>query len=119
MHRLVEDYTAKLDIAKDSSWWTDQLITTHALLSSKTCTVPPTSGLWNLPDLHDHPRDFDDSGRCWHGRGYKDCNRDIHIVFQGCKWWHFFPDQDFSEHLAKFYELTNHTIHLDIQVLTK
>ena len=91
---------------------------TYSLLASKVCTVPETSGLWRMPGLKYDP-EFDDSGSCWHGRGYKDCNRDIHIVYQGCKWWHFYPDQSFQDHLDKFYELTNDTIALDLQVLTK
>ena len=105
-------------VDEKSSWYTDQLITTWALLNSSLCTVPATSGLWNLPGLEFHPN-LDDSATCWHGRGFKDCNRLVHIVYGGCKWWHFYPDQTFQDHLTKFYELTNNTIALDLQILTK
>ena len=53
-----------------------------------------------------------ESAPSWHGRGFKDCNRDIRIVFEGCKWYHFFPDQTLDEHVDKFRELTNGTIEL-------
>ena len=77
------------------TWWYDQWITTHGLLLKKICTVPPWSGLWNKKGLKFDPY-FDDSKQCWHGRGFKDCNLEIHIVPHGCKWWHFFPDQPFK-----------------------
>ena len=104
-------------LEEDSTWYTDQLITTYSLLSNKLCTVPQESGLWNLPGLQFDP-DFVDANKCWHGFGYKDCNRDIHIVYNGCKWWHFYPSQTFDDHLKKFYELTNNTIQLNIDILT-
>ena len=132
---LVRYYREEVELLDDrNTWYTDQLITqvtlemmtssdrllcrTHSLLSSKTCSVPESSGLWNLPGLEFDP-EFDDSGSCWHGRGFKDCNKDIHIVYQGCKWWHFYPDQRFQDHLDKFYELTNNSIPLDFEILTK
>ena len=37
-----------VDDTDTDKWYTDQLITTHALISSKTCNVPKTSGLWNM-----------------------------------------------------------------------
>ena len=37
-----------VDVNDNGKWYTDQLITTHALISSKTCNVPKTSGLWNM-----------------------------------------------------------------------
>ena len=69
----------------NSVWYTDQLITTFSLLQHRICSVPGQSGLWRLPSLQYDP-EFSDN-LCWHGRGYKDCNKDIHIVYQGCKWW--------------------------------
>ena len=42
----------------------------------------------------------------------------MHIVYQGCKWWHFYPDQTFDEHVTKFKELSNNTIELGINILT-
>merc|ERR1711892_65480 len=115
---LVKRYKRNLVDLKKSTWYYDQLITTHSLLSSKICTVPKESGLWKMPGLEYDPS-LVDGATCWHGRGYRDCNKDIHIVYQGCKWWHFFPFQRMAEHLEKFYELTNNTIKLDIKVLTK
>jgi len=118
---LVERYKRDLGLLAEvgtSTWYYDQLITTHALLSSKICTVPKESGLWKMPGLEFEPS-LSDTNTCWHGRGYKDCNKDIHIVYQGCKWWHFYPFQRMPEHIDKFYELSNNTIKLDIKVLTK
>ena len=77
------------------TWYYDQWITTHGLLLKRICTVPPWSGLWNKKGLEFDPY-FDDSEQCWHGRGFKDCNLEIHIVPHGCKWYHFFPDQPFQ-----------------------
>lgn len=105
-------------VGDDSVWYTDQLITTYGLLKHQLCNVPETSGLWNLPNLEFDPS-FSDEKFCWHGRGYKDCNRDVHIVYQGCKWWHFFPGQGMQDHIEKFYELTNYTTKIDLNVLIK
>ena len=44
-----------------------------------------------------------------------DSNRDIGIVFEGCKWYHFFPDQTLDEHVEKFRELTNGSIELSFR----
>jgi len=95
------------------TWYYDQWITTHGLLLKNICTVPPWSGLWNKKGLEYDPY-FDDSNQCWHGRGYKDCNMDIHIVPHGCKWWHFYPSQTFKEHVEKFNELTENSYNLQI-----
>ena len=114
----MERYKTEVGLLDNSStWFTDQLITTHALLSSGVCSVPASSGLWRMPGLQVQPGPGD-AATCWHGRGYKDCNKDIHIVYQGCKWWHFFPSQRMPDHIDKFYELTNNSIQLDINALT-
>ena len=68
-------------VDSSSVWYTDQLITTHGLLASRVCSAPRTSGLWRLPGLAFNET-FSDAALCWHGRGYKDCNKDIHIVYQ-------------------------------------
>ena len=54
---LVERYKKDLGLVAElgkSTWYYDQLITTHALLASKICTVPRESGLWKnrLPSIH-------------------------------------------------------------------
>ena len=54
--------------------------------------------------------DFDDSDTCWHGRTYSDCNRGRLTVSGGCKWWHFFPDEDLKTHLTVFNEITSHEL---------
>ena len=97
-----------------STWYYDQWITTHGLLYRKICNVPPESGLWDNKNLDFDP-DFDDSKQCWHGKFYKDCNIDIHIVGHGCKWFHFFPFQTFEEHVEKFRELTQDEYNIDLK----
>ena len=68
IQELVRRYRKDLDVVDDkSSWYTDQLITTWALLNSSVCTVPVTSGLWKMPGLKFDPN-LDDSRTCWHGR---------------------------------------------------
>lgn len=37
-----------VDDKGDGRWYTDQLITTHALISRKICNIPETSGLWKM-----------------------------------------------------------------------
>ena len=52
LQKLVRTYREDLAVVDDkSSWYTDQLITTWALLNSSVCTVPVTSGLWKMPGL--------------------------------------------------------------------
>ena len=51
--------------------------------------------------------DLDDSPTCWHGRKYTDCNRKRETIPGGCKWWHFFPDEDFDTHVQRFRQITN------------
>ena len=62
-----------------AEWYTDQLITTHGLLASRVCQVAETSGLWRLLGLRRDP-DLADSELCWHGSGYKNCNKRRHTV---------------------------------------
>jgi hypothetical protein len=53
---------------------------------------------------------FNDEATCWHGDGtYEDCNnvlwtRNIMIRYKGgtCKWWHFFPTEDYAAVRSKF-----------------
>ena len=104
----------------EKTWYTDQLIITWALLSSKVCSVPASSNLWEMPGLQFDPA-LDDSKTCFHGFGYENCNRgnsQNHRVWRmGCKWWHFYPFESFQNHLDKFYELTKNTITLDPEIL--
>lgn len=93
-------------------WYYDQWITTWGLLKHRICTVPEYSGLWNKKGLAFDP-ELDDSGTCWHGMGYKDCNKNVMIVFEGCKWWHFYPDQTFQEHVDKFRDLADGRVELN------
>ena len=37
-----------------SKWYTDQLITTHTLISKKICNIPKTSGLWKMKGNFNH-----------------------------------------------------------------
>ena len=37
-----------VDDKGDGRWYTDQLITTHTLISRKICNIPETSGLWKM-----------------------------------------------------------------------
>ena len=106
----------KTDWAKD--WYIDQLIITWALLSSKVCTVPASSNLWEMPGLQFDPA-LDDSKTCFHGFGYECCHlpRVERIWRMGCKWWHFYSKEGFQSHLDKFHEFTNNTITLDPEIL--
>ena len=72
---LVERYKKKLGLGgeKLGTWYYDQLITTHALLDSRICTVPRQSGLWRMQGLRFN-KSTEDTDSCWHGRGYRDCN---------------------------------------------
>jgi hypothetical protein len=57
---------------------------------------------------------FDDSDTCFHGKYYSDCNEDVRIVAEGCKWWHFFPSQNFDDHLKKFNQITDNSYKLNV-----
>ena len=61
---------------------------------------------------------FDDSAYCWHGKNYKDCNKDMHIQPYGCKWWHFYPFEKFPAHVQKFHELTNNFYSFNLTTIT-
>ena len=102
----------------DKYWYSDQLIITWALLSSKVCTVPASSKLWQMPGIQ-YDSALDDSKTCFHGFGYECCSKrwDERRWRLGCKWWHFFPNEGFQAHLDKFYEITNNTITLDTEIL--
>ena len=85
-------------------------------MKNKLCTVPNSSGLWNVPGLLDRNLyfpDLNDSKTCWHGKNYHDCNQINRIIPYGCKWWHFYPSQSFKEHVEKFNELTDNEYKLD------
>ena len=100
----------------NDKWYSDQWITTYGILKRKLCTVPSESGLWKIPGLVEKQLYFpqlNDSKTCWHGKNYHDCNRINHIIPYGCKWWHFYPDQKFKEHVEKFNEITKGIYKLD------
>lgn len=103
----------EFDLDQKPTWYHDQWITTLSILKHKVCNVPQYSGLWKNTGI-EFDSNFDDSELCFHGKGYKDCNRDIHIVYQGCKWWHFYPDEPFENHVEKFHELSNNTFELGL-----
>ena len=52
----------------EEDWYSDQLIITWALLSSKVCSVPASSNLWRMPGLQFDPLALDDSETCFHAR---------------------------------------------------
>ena len=95
-------------VTNEHIWYSDQIITSHALISNKICNVPPTSGLWKFLQL-EYDQDFNDENLCWHGivGGYTDCNKNRKTKCGG-NWWHFYPDQKYEEHLLKFQELMKH-----------
>ena len=101
----------------EKEWFTDQLITTWALLSTKICSVPDRSNLWEMPELKFDPT-LDDSKKCFHGV-FEDCNirRTQLSLGRKCQWWHFYPNEGFQNHLDKFYELTNNAIILDPELI--
>jgi len=66
-------------------------------------------------------RVFDDQETCWHGDGtYEDCNnvlwtRNVLIRFKGgsCKWWHFYPYEEYATVRSKFHEILAHSDYED------
>ena len=105
---------------RSNQWFTDQLIITWALLSSKVCSVPASSNLWPGLGLQFDPA-LEDSGTCYHGFGYEDCNRNLpqnhRIRLMGCKWWHFIYYENIGDHLSKFYQPTNNSLTIDPLIL--
>jgi len=122
--RRVLNYTGKIsDLVKnfiketqteeglETIWYIDQTLTTYYILKSRLCTVPKTSGQWGWKGLE--YKEVDDSSTCFHGSGYADCNKARTFVGQGCKWWHFHPDERMVEDLMpKFAESCNNRIQL-------
>ena len=104
----LEDKVSEFGLRRDDTWYYDQWITTLSILKSGLCSAPERSGLWRNPGIAFDPS-LDDMDTCFHGYGYKDCNKNIRVVFGGCKWWHFYPQQSFEEHVQKFHEITNFT----------
>ena len=103
---------------RNDKWYYDQWVTTYGILKHKLCTVPEKSGLWKIPGLVDKEIYFpnlDDKNICWHGKNYQDCNRDWMIIPYGCKWWHFFPQQKFKDHVKKFNEITENVYKLNFE----
>ena len=101
-------------------WYYDQWVTTFGILKQRLCSVPNTSGLWKVPGLVEKSIYFssiDDSKTCWHGNNYHDCNRARRLIPSGCKWWHFYPQQPFEDHVKKFNELTNNTYRSELSML--
>lgn len=106
------------EVESDDKWYYDQWITTYGILRNRLCSVPEQSGLWNIPGLKRNGVIFDprqdDSQKCWHGKHHQDCNKMIRIVPYGCKWWHFYPEESFKDHVRKFKELTGDFYTLDM-----
>ena len=56
MQKLFTNYRnmSVVDNNDRAKWYTDQLITTHTLISKKICNIPKTSGLWKLKGNFNH-----------------------------------------------------------------
>ena len=100
------------------NWFTDQLIITWALLSSKVCTVPATNKLWEMPGLTFDPA-LNDSKTCFHATTYNLCYNIYEPNYHLCMSMHFDNGNGFQIHVDKFYEWTNNTINLDPEILAQ
>lgn len=111
------------------SWWYDQIITTHALLASKICTVPKDRWVWRMFSLK-YDRHLEDTNTCWHGRGYTGCKAgsgNSHhprlclgcSSYKDCKWWHFSGKDRLAEHIKKFHGFSHHSIKLKVKNILK
>ena len=108
--RMIQTYAQKMNFT--STWYSDQDIFTHAILSSGLCSLPQDHSLWTTLNLQ--PRiGIDDSKTCWKGSAlFEDCNNDstmrnMKLRFHGhnCKWWHFAPRETYSDLKSKFDEI--------------
>ena len=56
MQKLFTNYRnmSVVDDNDRAKWYTDQLITTHTLISKKICNIPKTSGLWKMKGKFNH-----------------------------------------------------------------
>ena len=94
-----------------NTWNFDQTLTSFGILANGLCQVPQDSGLWSMGGLTQQQiyfPSYNDSGVCWHGQNFRDCNKDRQEVEGGCKWYHFYPDEDLNAHIDKFHQLTGH-----------
>jgi len=114
--QMIDNYAKKLvKFSSNTSWDIDQDIFTHEILNSGLCSLPEDHILWDKLHIdHSIPRGFNDSKTCWHGGGvYEDCNnnmsmgRNLKIRYYGksCKWWHFFPKENYTQLKEKFDEI--------------
>jgi len=113
--KMIEFYREKLQ-AYDSSWYIDQDIFSHEILSTGLCSLPKNNALWDKLKIDPNvQREFDDKKTCWHGPAiYEDCNnasieRNLKLRYFGgnCKWWHFTPDERYPALKSKFDEIMN------------
>ena len=104
-------------VAASSVWYTDQLIITWSLLASRLCSVPASSGLWNMPGLAWSSEAGSEA--CWTGdETWAECTVYQEFEHFNCKYWHFYPEQNFREHLNIFYLLINDQVGLDSELVT-
>jgi len=74
-------------------WEVDQVILSHAILRSdrQLCSLPKSNPLWTRLNLT--AKEFDDTGKCYHG-DLMNCNRKDPHRRDPCPWWHFISSLD-------------------------
>jgi len=77
-------------------WETDQIILSNAILrpDRQLCSLPKENSLWTRLKLS--PRQFNDSGICFHG-DLMNCNRFDPHRRTPCPWWHSITNSSFDD----------------------
>ena len=102
-----------------TGWYTDQLIITWSLLATRLCSVPASSHLWQMPGLAWSPQTEAESSACWTGdETWAECTVYQEFEHFACKYWHFYPEQTFREHLNIFYLLINDQVGQDSELVS-
>ena len=80
-----------------------QTIVSRIILESGICSLPANNSLWQQVKLA--PAETDDSGTCFHGSEFGNCDRTNPVRPYGCKWWHFHSIERKADLVRKFKEI--------------
>ena len=80
-----------------------QTIVSRIILESGICSLPVNNSLWQQVKLA--PAETDDSGTCFHGSEFGNCDRTNPVRPYGCKWWHFHSIERKADLVRKFKEI--------------
>merc|ERR1712142_887972 len=90
--------------SEKKSWWVDQVLISHAILSHGYCSLPNNNRLWRQLQLSPLKHKPGPSMSCFKGE-VMHCNKKRKSQKGGCLHWHFHPDEREQDLHQKYFDI--------------